>query len=425
MKKLLFKILIILSCLFFAHTTTLRIHVYYDKATAPSLLQMIHLIKQPQKDYKIVLWERFYKHMKNKQNYPNTLFPSNWDNLFKTVDKLIKEHPNAKIVLHHNLHHEYFFNAFIKRYPKQLILESHAYEDASGYVYWSKGRNYIFYNNPDINHILHLWGDVEKLCEKNELSNCNEVKKLVQNVKIEPIDYEKIAKTLTQEEIEKIADLTGIDLKKLKQQLGDKKNGIYVLGCVAGTNIDVLQLTALKDVCTQTKDISWYYKPHPSLRKTPSEKVLNSLCPNIKPIDAHLPFELLILTRLQPTYVAGIGSSLFFNLNGQNILKYIQRWNLDFYIPTLKKAGILISDEQLITLEQAKQKFNELNFIYLENNGWFIKVENEYCRMHSNECYKIISDNNQEKTVQNNKGEHLKSTFLKDYIWSNFEIVNE
>ena len=59
MKKLIFKIIIILSCLFCVHITTRRIHVYYDKATAPSLLQMVHLIKQPQKDYKIVLWERF------------------------------------------------------------------------------------------------------------------------------------------------------------------------------------------------------------------------------------------------------------------------------------------------------------------------------------------------------------------------------
>ena len=328
-------------------------------------------------------------------------------------------------MLHHNLHHEYFFNAFIERYPKQLILESHAYEDASGYVYWSKGRNYIFYNNPDIKHILHLWGDVEKLCEKNELAHCSEIKKLVQNVKIEPVDYEKIAKTLTPTEIEKIADLTGIDLKKLKQQLGGKTNGIYVLGRVAGTNIDVLQLSSLKEVCETTKNTTWYYKPHPTNIYTPSQKVLNFLCPNIKPIDAHLPFEFLILTGLQPTYVAGIGSSLFFNLNGKNVLKYIQRWNLDYYVPTLKKAGILISDEQLITPEKAKQKFNELNFILLENNGWFIKIENEYCRMHTNDCYKIISDTKHEKILQNNKGEHLKSTFVKDYIWSAFEIVNE
>ncbi len=387
---------------------------------------MIDYIHAPKRDIKLIYWERFHPHIKNKNFYQNTYFTTNWENFFIKLQETLKKYPRSKVILHHNLHHEYFFNEFIKRIPKEKILESHAYEDASNYMWWAKKRNYIFYDNPDMNHILHMWGNDKKFCETGEpLVHCSEINNLKKFVQIVPIDFYEIAKRLSKKDIKKLSNLAGIDLKKYQSLMKGNKTGIYLLGIVAGYPLDGHQLIALKDACSSKKEVNWFYKPHPANIRTPTEKVLTHFCPNIKKIDAHIPFEFLILTNIAPSFVSGMGSSVFANLTANSLLSYIARGDNDFYIPTLKKAGLITSDNQIYTEKTAIKKFEELSIFRSNNNFWFVKINEEYCQINRNNCYKIISDTMDKKVLQNDKKEIFEISRVQDYQWSNLKKVSE
>lgn len=182
---------------------------------------------------------------------------------------------------------------------------------------------------------------------------------------------------------------------------------------------------ALKGLCKAYKDTTWFYKPHPTHFKTPTHKVLTHLCPNIKPLNHQIPFEFLILSGLAPQYVAGIGSSTFANLNPENILFYIQRGYVDSYTNTLKKAKILPENGKVITPEQSIKKIMKLNMFFVNTSGWFIKIDNEYCKMTQNECYTIVDDTPTTKTFKNNKNQLVKTKHIESYNWSKFELINE
>ena len=225
--------------------------------------------------------------------------------------------------------------------------------------------------------------------------------------------------------MEKIAVLAGVDLKKYQKLLKGKKTGIYLLGFISGTNLESFQLVALKDICKAYKDTTWFYKPHPTHFKTPTHKVLTHLCPNIKPLNHQIPFEFLILSGLAPQYVAGIGSSTFANIKPENILFYIQRGYVDSYTNTLKKAKILPEKGKVITPEQSIKKIMKLNMFFVNTSGWFIKIDNEYCKMTQNECYTIVDDTPTTKTFKNNKNQLVKTKHIASYNWSKFELINE
>ncbi len=403
-----------------------KIYVYFDKASSPSLLQMVDYIHTPKRDIKLIYWERFYSHIQNKNTYQNTFFASSWRNLLDELQQLLKKYPRSKIILHHNLHHDYFFNEFIKHIPKEKILESYAYEDASNYMWWAKGRNYIFYDNPDIKHKLYMWGDDKKFCSgNNPLIHCDEISKLKNYVNIIPVDFHKIANELSKDDIKKLAKLTGIDLKKYQKNLKDKEIGVYLLGFVAGYPLNCHQLIALKDVCSSQKDVTWFYKPHPSNYLTPTKKVLTHFCPNIQKMDAHLPFEFLILSKMTPKYVSGIGSSVFANLTPDSLLSYIARGKNDFYIPTLKKAGLITSETQIYTEETAIKKLEELSIFRVDNNFWFVKINDEYCQFNNDNCYKILLETKDKKVLQNNKKEVFETSLIQNYHWSSLKKVSE
>lgn len=419
-------VFILLFCACFTYTPAPKIHVYYDPATSPALLQMVDFIHQDEQDIKFIFWKRFDRYIKNKEKYPNTYFINNWDLFFKKLQEISKANPKSKIILHHNLHHDYFFNHFIDVFPENKILESHAYEDASNYMWWSQRKDYIFFNYPKINHKLHMWGDIKKLCStKDPHPQCERIKKLDDLIKIIPVDFYALKNNLAPDDLEKVAVLAGVDLKKYQKLLKGKKTGLYLLGFIAGTNLESFQLVALKDLCKAYKDTTWFYKPHPSYIKTPTHKVLNHLCPNIKKLDHQLPFEFLILADLAPQYVAGIGSSTFANLNPENILFYIQRGSTDTYINTLKKAEILPKNGKVITPEQSIKKIMKLNMFFVNTSGWFIKIDNEYCKMMQNECYTIVDDTPTTKTFKNNKNQLVKTKHIESYNWSQFELINE
>ena len=73
MKKVLKKVLIIISFAFLAYFTKPPVlHVYFDKASSSTLLQMVDYIQQPEKDYKIASWRRLNNHIQNQEKFKNT-----------------------------------------------------------------------------------------------------------------------------------------------------------------------------------------------------------------------------------------------------------------------------------------------------------------------------------------------------------------
>ncbi len=428
MKVILLKILVILTILSFVYKTSLppKIHVYYDPATSAALLQMTNFIKVEKRDFKFIFWSRYDRFIQNKESYPNTFFSTNWDTLFKRIQEVSDAHPDSKIILHHNIHHNYFFDHFISVFGKSKIAEIHTYEDASNYVWWTTRNQYIIYDNPDIKHKVHIWGDIDKLCSGDDkLKHCPEIKKLQKHATIIPVDYYEIRKKLSKSDHKKLAQIIGVDFDRYEKLLKGKKTGVYLLGFIAGSNQEIFQLPILKKVCDFYQDTVWFYKPHPTTMGTPNSKVLNYLCPNIQRLDPYVPFEFLILTKLNPKYVAGMGSSTFFNLKPENILAYVQRGYYDFYIPTLKKAGLISKPRKLITPEQSTKNLIDMNIINISQHGWYIKIANEYCSVYGNNCYNIISDEKTLKTLKKSNGDIFKTSLSDSYNWTALEPVSE
>ena len=99
--------------------------------------------------------------------------------------------------------------------------------------------------------------------------------------------------------------------------------------------------------------------------------------------------------------------------------------SLLFYINTLKKAEILPKNGKVITPEQSIKKIMKLNMFFVNTSGWFIKIDNEYCKMMQNECYTIVDDTPTTKTFKNNKNQLVKTKHIESYNWSKFELINE
>ena len=104
---------------------------------------MVNFIHQPTKDFKIISWNRFDHHIKNKENFQNTFFIPVHKNyisedsyfLFQ-IKELLKKNPNADIHLHFNLTHPAAYH-FLVNHPliKNKIKSVHIYEDASGHIF--------------------------------------------------------------------------------------------------------------------------------------------------------------------------------------------------------------------------------------------------------------------------------------------------
>ena len=155
-----------------------------------------------------------------------------------------------------------------------------------------------------------IWGDIKKLCPKDsQIVRCPIVSNILKQVTPVNIDFNKIGSTLTTDEKEKIFKRAGFDYQKIKNQLQNKNAFIYILGTDWKKPNIATQLSGLKRLCTRERD--WFFKYHPNKHYQPTHTVLNHLCPNIQQIDAHIPFELLLITGLKPKGVAGFSSSLF------------------------------------------------------------------------------------------------------------------
>ncbi len=401
------------------------IHVYHDKASTPALLQMINYINQKESDIKIVTWDRFHAHIKDK--FKNTFFINNLDEIFTKIDSLKQKYKRITLVIHYNIHHPFLFDDLYSKFEKDIKVV-HIYEDASTYMWWQTNADWLLLKQDKFKKNLHMWGDIKKLCtEPNPLSRCEAIRAIQNHVRIVPVDFHQLKKTLSEKDKKIIFQLAGFDYSKYKDMLSKKPNGIYVLGVALEHPFEASQLAALKDVCQSTPNYTWFYKPHPNYAYIPTQKVLTHYCPNIKQLDTYIPFELLILGNLSPNKVAGASSSLFANQQKEIILSYIQRGENDIYIDILNKANIL-QQNQIYTFEKIKQKFKELDIIRIENSWphsyWLIRTnDSTVCKMTENLCGNIIEETDTAKTIQFYNGYLLKINHKKEYIWEEIPLT--
>ncbi len=421
------KILAVFCLIFLAFLSQPKvIHIYHDMATTPSFFQMINFINQSENDLKIVFWRRFNHHIMNKNKYKNTLFTLDQDEIFDTIRKYKEEYKRIKIILHYNLHHSFILDNLQKEFSKDIKIV-HIYEDSAGYIWWNTSQDYLLNNEPKIKKNLHIWGNFNILCDKkNPLIRCSTLNEISNNIRIIPLDFYQLREFLSPEEKNELFELAGFDLEKYKKLLSKTKNAIYILGVNEYHTFEPAQLASLKDDCKKNPQYNWFYKPHPNKNQTPTQEILNHFCPGIKPLDSHIPYELLILGDLKPEKVSGFGSSLFFNQNKGEILSYIQRTNHDPYLTTLKKAK-LVTDKNLYSFEKTKKWIHEnslfVNYDEPYANYWLIKVgENRFCKMTINQCATLTNDSSSFKILHFDNGYILKLQHIKENEWK--EIKN-
>lgn len=425
MGSLIKKIIAVICLITMAYLSQPKvIHVYHDKATTPALLQMINFINQSENDLKIVKWIRFHNHIKNKEKYKNTFFTNNWNAVFQKISSYKEKYKRIKIVVHYNIHHDYFFHRLKKEFENDIKIV-HIYEDSSYYLYWTSRRDWILKEKTNYKQTLYISNDMQKLCsplsDSKPHPRCNDIKQFQNEIRTIPVDFYNIKKKLSESDKKTLFELAGFDYLKYKKMLQlDKPTAIYVLGSAYGKPYEALQLVALKNLCSNTPNYQWFYKPHPNGNHIPTEKILSHLCPNIKPLDAYIPYELLILADLKPNKVAGMSSSLFFNQQPNDILAYIERDEKDVYLPTLKKLKLL-TDDKIYSFEKNKTELKKLNIIRVEkpfsHAYWLVKINNTYCKMTQNKCGEIIEETDTSKTIQLDNGYILKLKYKKDYIW--------
>ena len=441
MKKIYFKIIIILSCLFLLDISTkkqINIHVYIDPATTPALLQITDFIKQPKDDFKIISWKRYQ--IKNQEAYPNTLFVNTKTNqrfsphddfkhvkddtlLFLIKDKIKtaqKENSKVKLHVHFNMQHPYYY-FLLKNHPetKDKIASIHAYEDSSGRFYWDNDPNDILLNSPVKPH-LYYWEGIDQLCQKNSTQQkCVKIQNTLKNVIPISVNFEKLSSKLSEQEKNMIFKITGFDYQKIKNMFSGKNSHVYILGYDYRNPIIGAQLSNLRQLCQteeKTENDIWFYKNHPNGMYWPSHEALNHLCPGIKPLEAHLPFELLALSGFHPKKVAGYSSSVFLNINSESILSYLERKD-DPYLDILKQTKQII-DKKIITPEQ-QETLLQKNGIYLfldkshddDIQNWYLKINpNTFLNIFTAEKISILKETKNEFTIQYPKD---KTTIFK------------
>ncbi|MBO7243725.1 MAG: hypothetical protein J6V53_00390, partial [Alphaproteobacteria bacterium] len=166
---------------------------------------------------------------------------------------------------------------------------------------------------------------------------------------------------------------------------------------------------------------SWFYKNHPNGLYRPSHQVLNHLCPNIQSIDAHIPFELLLIAGFEPAKVSGYSSSLFFNQSHTQIGIYIPRVN-DPYVSILEIEKDL-KEEQILTFEKQKKELQESQVFELvydpekNQSHWYLKTDNKtLLNIFTNKKLKIIEETENKIVIETNEnGKKIQTYIQKDF----------
>ena len=134
-----------------------------------------------------------FSHIKNKDKHKNALFLGNDAGILSVIDVMKLHYKRVKVILHINMHQDYFFRKLVDSYGENIIKELHLYEDAASYVWDNSSRDWIFYQYKDIKKYLYMWGDMKKMCpDKDPLRRCAAIKNIQDQAEIREINFTKL-----------------------------------------------------------------------------------------------------------------------------------------------------------------------------------------------------------------------------------------
>jgi len=363
-----------------------KIHIYIDWATTPALLQMTDFVKQPLRDKKFIFWRRF-PNLSERVNLADLnavqidLPQSEGKNgicrdiLINNIHTIYEQNPDTDYVIHSNLWWNGLLIPILKIIPKERIKHLHIYEDGvsnvvhsrkhyttsitSGYDYAGDLQNILngkkeYSHHYDFSfHTLYpttyYFGFVDYILTQEAF---NTFINFIGIKNVQEINYDKIAKKLSDKQKQQIFDLVGFDINEYKKQTAGKPVDFFLLRGVFTTIGD--QVTTVSTLFKNyDKNRVLVLKEHPNLTKRVIAQKIKKNIPNSIIFPKHIPFEVLILADLMPDTVSGYTTSVFFVIPKEKIKYYITA-NRDSYLPFLKELNIIAS-EQIIQSKKEKK----------------------------------------------------------------------
>ena len=355
-----------------------KIHIYIDWATTPALLQMTDFVKQPQRDKKFIFWRRF-PNLTERVNLaelnavqidlPQSEEKNNicYQIVENSIQTIYEQNPDTDYVIHTNLWWNELLIPILRIIPKEHIKHLHIYEDGVSNIVHSR-KHLTIAIQPDYDYasdLQHILNNQKEYSHHYDLTfhtlypttyyfgfvdyaKNNEDFYLFMNfigtADIQEINYEKIAKKLSDKQKQQIFELVGFDIKDYKKQIENKPVDFFLLRG-AFSSIDE-QIKTVPTLFKNDKNRVLVLKEHPNLNNRIIAKKIQEKIPNSIIFPKHIPFEVLILADLMPDTVSGYTTSVFFTVPKEKI-KYFITSNHDSYLPFLKELNI-ITDEQVI-----------------------------------------------------------------------------
>lgn len=325
-------------------------------ATSPVVWESVELITSPPDELKIFFFHRYpdrkkYLDLKamNAIEIPLSPYEGYWPGsakaFIKEVKEILKQYPeNIPIEVYSNINQTRFFlMPLLFEIDSKRIERIHLYEDgscnmlAADYNAWQKiktspdiVKNIIeTKGNPTIGDNVDWKAAVSKLapatyhlCRADTIKNDPKLKNFVQYIGEENIvstDLLAEKKRLRARERAKLARFFNINVHALKKKSSQQKTIVITTGYFFDNKKRILsEIESFQPIKSFNARI--LLKCHPSYSAQTECKTIHKAFPKWKNLNAQTPLEALFLAGLDPDYVGGYSSSLYFLIPPEKIL---------------------------------------------------------------------------------------------------------
>ncbi len=364
-----------------------NVHIFLDHATIPTFAQMMNLVRLDKKDPKYIIWSRFEKmprtyNIKERnmiQDDASTNFRRNRLDYYVHIHDIYRDHPNAKFYLHANINNAEYIGMMFKNIPFEQIEHVYLYEDGIGNTL-KVNQFKIAYGIRNRDNCVSLYGyknwkkwiapmdscayaidrlvpttyyfSLMDLVEKNDLMS-HFMQEEAPYADFEDLDLRKMASELTPEQLNDVMKMVGFNVERYRRDTQGKK--VLLITTPWFYPNEMHHYDSMIDFIKNLKETRpemfentlVYLKQHPS--GPDISKQLAKILPNLKILNKRVPVEVLALSNLEPDWIIGANSSLFFSFSPQKIAYYMTT-KRDMYLPFLLELGI-VSREKVIDLE--------------------------------------------------------------------------
>ncbi len=418
------------------------IHIFFEHiGTSSALGQMIKYVQLDSNEIKIVGWHRSPPVDQAILKDENTFWielPKIEGNyaygrsvFIRYVYKIMQNYPESPVIIYTGMQELPFLQMCMETLKGHNIRHVHMWEDGFFYVVASaatKAKEFVFnkekflkiqdeYMNGKIKKLpidaalgflfpvtYHIAGaqDLNKpdFAQFNAYLNFG-------NKKVEDFNIYQVAKKLTRNEKKLLFKLSGFDYDKFKYLKG-KDFYLFTTGHVHNNessywkespeNMMRILNSARKGLYSNIPaNALWGFKLHPSLGIDDLSPYILQAYPDMVEIPSHVPYEILILADINPVKIVGCGSSFFYWLHPEQILKYISH---PYYDSSLIDRGIVAEKDLIYPHIPAERKSFENGATFKTARGKDVLIQeynpNRFCRKNNLfECgfLKKVDDN--------------------------------